>query len=301
MAQTKNKIFDELFKALMRLSDIAVINFINALFDTTHPLDSKVTRQNTEFPKRGGGKLFSDMVITITSPDGRDARSYLIECQIDDDDTMAFRVFEYAFAFGKQDLQEKDGVLTLRFPQVRVIYLEPTPQTPDVQTLRLEFPDGSWDYQVKTVKVLGLSIRELMDRKLGLLLPFYVLKIRKRLRKAKSPAARKKLAEELKAIYGELAAAFKRGEAEGSITYRDREKLFEMTEQLHDRLYLGYTEFEEAHMLLDLTRIEKIDALYDELEAAREEKQEALREKQEMARRIRELEEQISRYSQKDT
>jgi predicted nucleic acid-binding Zn-ribbon protein len=153
-----------------------------------------------------------------------------------------------------------------------------------------------------------------------LLLPFYVLKIRKRLRRTKSPAKRQQLAEELKAINGELAAAFKRSEAEGSITDADRQKLFDMTEQLYDHLYLGYTEFKETRMVLDLTRLEKIDALYselraareekqearrqldlkidaiyDELAAAREEKQEALREKQEMARRIRELEEQLSR------
>ncbi|MFP3042492.1 hypothetical protein LQZ19_11815 [Treponema primitia] len=299
MAKAKNKIFDEVFKALMQLSDLAVISFINALFDTTHPPDSQVIRRNTEFPKRGGGKLFTDMVITIVSPGSQDTGTYLIECQIDDDDTMAFRVFEYAFAYGKQDLQKQDGIITLRFPQVRVIYLEPTPHTPDVQTLRLEFPDGHWDYPVKTIKVLDHSIPELMDRNLGLLLPFYVLKIRKRLHQTKNPAKRQQLAEELTAINKELAAAFKRSEAEGSITDADRQKLFDMTEQLYDHLYLGYTEFKEAHMVLDLTRLEKIDALYDELKTAREEKQEALRraeqEKQEMARRIRELEEQLSR------
>jgi hypothetical protein len=56
----------------MRLSDTAVISFINALFDTTHPPDSQVIRQNTEFPKRGGGKLFTDIVITLVSPGGQD-------------------------------------------------------------------------------------------------------------------------------------------------------------------------------------------------------------------------------------
>jgi hypothetical protein len=239
MAKAKNKIFDEVFKALMRLSDTAVISFINALFDTTHPPGSQVIRQNTEFPKRGGGKLFSDMVITIVSPGspgspdgpgGQDTGSqntgtYLIECQIGDDDTMAFRVFEYAFAYGKQDLKQQDGIITIRFPQVRIIYLEPTPHTPDIQTLRLEFPDGrSWDYPVKTLKVLDHSIRELLDRNLGLLLPFYVLKIRKRLGRTKSPAKRQQLAAELTAINKELTAAYKRSETEGSITYRDRQK-----------------------------------------------------------------------------
>jgi hypothetical protein len=42
------QIFDLILKHLIRLSNVAVINFINGLFGTDHPLDSTVEYPNTE-------------------------------------------------------------------------------------------------------------------------------------------------------------------------------------------------------------------------------------------------------------
>jgi hypothetical protein len=356
MAKKHTRIFDELFKALMHLSDTAVTTFINALFSASHPPGSTVHQLNTELPHQGWGKIIADMVITITEPINDSANTlkeagpldipasvpvttYLIEAQIKDDDTMALRVFQYAFAIGRQEAQkskpQEDGIITIPLPQARVIYLEPTSHTPDVLHLRLESPDGAggaWDYRVKTLKVLDHSIRELEELNLALLLPFYLLKIRKRLKRAKTGVKRQQLAKELDHINAEMIGAYRRGEAAGQITVDDRTKLFELTKQLHDDLYLGYTEFKEAGMALDLSRIEAIDReaaqreelrskckelqlerdeLHSELEFSRmealkrveaveRERQEALRraeaveyEKQEMARKFEELERKI--------
>jgi cell fate (sporulation/competence/biofilm development) regulator YmcA (YheA/YmcA/DUF963 family) len=105
----------------------------------------------------------------------------------------------------------------------------------------------------------------------------------------------------------------------GNLTYKDRKKLFDLTKQLHDNLYSGYTEFGEVKMILDLSRIEEIDKMCDlkdalenernelqnelevqkrrveAVEQEKQEKQEALRL---AARRIRELEEQLARSPQ---
>ena len=53
--------------------------------------------------------------------------------------------------------------------------------------LSLEFPDGgSYDYAIKTLKFLDHGLKELEEKRLVILLPFYVLKLRKRVVSARS-------------------------------------------------------------------------------------------------------------------
>jgi predicted transposase YdaD len=85
-------------------------------------------------------------------------------------------------------------------------------------TLRLKFPDGSsHDYGVKTFNFLAHTVEELEERGLTILLPFYVLKLRRRLDKAGSAEEHAALAEEMSTVIGELMGAVERGEHAGML------------------------------------------------------------------------------------
>jgi hypothetical protein len=58
-------IFDLILKQLMRLSNVAIVQFINGLFETNHSLDSTVEYPNTETVSRKLRKLLSDTVVII--------------------------------------------------------------------------------------------------------------------------------------------------------------------------------------------------------------------------------------------
>jgi hypothetical protein len=244
------QIFDLILKRLLRLSGPAVVQFINGLFGTNHPLDSKVEYPSTESVSRKLRKLLSDMIVIVNGV------HYHIEAEIRDDETIVIRVFEYGFAEGLRTMTVLGGGerITLKFPNARIIYWETTKKAPDEAVLALEFPDGGhYDYKVKTLKFLEHDIEELEKRKLALLLPFHVLKLRKEVVSAKTSSTRTKLAEEMKRLLDEVIGAIDRVADAGLMSESDSRSLLEYTERLYKELYKEYDEFKEVDVVLQDT------------------------------------------------
>ena len=59
------QIYDSIFKRIFTLSNLAIINMINGLFQTNYPPDSKVTYPNKEFISKSLNRRFADVFITI--------------------------------------------------------------------------------------------------------------------------------------------------------------------------------------------------------------------------------------------
>jgi ribosome recycling factor len=242
------QIFDLIFKQLIRLSNAAVINFINGLFGINLPLDSTVEYPNTENVSKKLRRLMSDTIVIIGG-----IHVFHIEAEIGDDENIVVRVFEYGFMEGlRTKTVSKDGSrISMKFPNARIIYWETTKKTPDEVTLSLEFSDGgNYDYKVKTFKFLDHSVDELEKGKLAILLPFYVLKLRKRVVRAKTSERRAELAGEMKSILEELVAAVDRAERAGSMSEADERIVLEHMNRLYRELFAQYAELKEADVML---------------------------------------------------
>ena len=104
-----------------------------------------------------------------------------------EDEEIVFRVFEYGFGHAyKNRVIEENGEI-MEFPQPCIIYLDEgkKDRIPDEYTLVLQFRDqGEFSYKVPIYKLQNISIQELNDKKLIALLPFLLLKLRKKLEKA---------------------------------------------------------------------------------------------------------------------
>jgi hypothetical protein len=241
-------IFDLILKQLIRLSSVAVVQFINGLFGANHPLDSTVEYPNTETVSKKLRKLMSDTVIIIGGH-----HTYHIEGEIDDYANVARKVFEYGFAEGlrTQSVEEEGNVITVRFPKARILYWETSGKTPDEATLRLIFPnETSYDYIVETFKFLDHDISELENQKMAILLPFYVLKLRKRVVSAKTGKQRAELSREMKSIFNELVAAVDRSAEAGLMNESDKRTVLEHMERMYRELYSQYREFTEVDIML---------------------------------------------------
>jgi hypothetical protein len=103
---------------------------------------------------------------------------------------------------------------------------------------------------VKTFKFLDHSVDELEKNNLAILLPFYVLKLRKRTVLARTSKRRAELAGEMKSILDELVAAADRAERAGLMSEADKRILLEHMDRLHRELFAQYTEFKEADVML---------------------------------------------------
>jgi predicted transposase/invertase (TIGR01784 family) len=235
-------------KRLLELSSVALVQFINGLFNTNYPLDSRVEKTKTETVSDKLRRLLSDTMLIVNG-----VYAYHLEGQIDNDRNIAIRVFEYGFAeaLKTKKLSDNGQKITLKFPNAKIIFWEATKKMPDEVVLTLEFPEGEpYDYKVRTFKFLEHGIRELAERKLAILLPFYVLKLRRSVKSAKNSERRAELAQKMKSIVDELVEAIDRCAEAGLMDESDKRTVVQLTEQLYKELFANYSEFKEADSTL---------------------------------------------------
>jgi hypothetical protein len=139
-------------------------------------------------------------------------------------------------------------VIDLPFPRAIVIYLEAGAATPDELTVRLIFPDKSGhDFTVKTLKLLDYDVDELAGRGFTPLLPFYILKLRKAAKRAKTDTEKREVEEDFKELGLKLKDAIEAGG--GSISEEDTVTLLERLYRLVEYTGRGYKTVEVKTML----------------------------------------------------
>jgi predicted transposase/invertase (TIGR01784 family) len=272
--------FDTTAKEILNLSDRAIVAFLNACLGASFPPEARVTRANAEYrlPSLSGKRrsrpktIVADKVLLV-----EEAGHCHVEIQLCRKPGMAFRMFRYDIAEALEHPTEKDGVWAVNFPRSMVIYLEPAAGTPERELLRVFFPDGArYNYSTPVIKLTELSVKELAELHLVIFAPLYLLKLRKRVKRARTHEKREELAAELKKIYGELDAAMVREEEAGNMTEMDRVKILDMTEVLHQKLYGEYTEFEEEFMGIEFPNLRIIEKAFAERDEERRLREEAV-------------------------
>lgn len=152
-------IYDKLFKKILTLSSIAVVNLINGLFNTNYPTDSTITYNWTEFEKEDLRMILADTILTIN---GR--YSYHMEAQMEKDETIILRVFDYSYSHAVRNATGEAGRYYIRFPEPKVIYLYSIKNIPDEYVLDLDFgKQGVFHYSVSVCKFQEISTEELNE------------------------------------------------------------------------------------------------------------------------------------------
>ena len=279
---TINQIFDKILKrTLLSLSKASVIAFINGMFLENFPLDSEITYHYTENIDGSLKKTVADIIITLRTKD--QVRRFHLEGQINDDYTIVIRIFEYGFANALLHQQTTQGNrITLPFPTPAIIFLEHTEATPDEVILELDFGEsGKIDYTVKAMKFLTYSVDELCEKNMTILLPLYLLKLRRETDNAKKrteknrETALRDVAKKLKTLIDKsILPAITESEKTGNITHSDAFELIRLLSRLYDYLYDGIEEFklEEVKSMLADTLVLEYDVELAEVEARHEER-----------------------------
>ena len=240
-----HQIYDKAFKRILTLSDKSVINLINGLFGTDYPTNSKITYNWTEHEDKDLKKTLSDSILTIN---GRD--SYHIEAQMTEDEEIVFRVFEYGFGHAYKNRIIESGGESMVFPQPCIIYLDEgkNDKLPDEYTLTLQFKEqGEFIYKVPIVKLQNISLHELNDKKLIVLLPFLLLKLRKKVDKIRSKESMNELQ---KLVMDDIIESINKNVEIGNISSTDAFDLKALTTMLYMKIYSKYEELEDFTMRL---------------------------------------------------
>lgn len=271
-------IYDSVFKRILTLSSKAVVNLINGLFGTEYSTDSKITYNWTEHENKDLKWTLADAILTINNK-----FSYHMEAQMTEDEEIVFRVFEYGFGHAYQNRIVDKGEETLFFPQPRIIYLseKEADKVQDEYVLKLNFGEqGTFCYRVPVVKLQRISTEELDKRKMVILIPFFLLKLRSKIQKSRT----KDNIEELQyLILNDIIGSINRNEEVGNISKIDAYNLKDLTLKLYWDIYAQYNELEEFTMRYDQSmRLEsdKYDKSLDELEEEVREKNDIISELQ---------------------
>lgn len=252
-------------KRILSLSKGAVIDLVNGMFDEDFQPDSEATFNSTENVNSKLRKTVADIIITLRS--GDKCRRFHMDAQISNDNTIVLRVFEYGFHDALR-YQEADGNrITLPFPKPMIIFLEHTRNTPDEVVLVLDFGEqGTFDYIVPAMKFLNYSVYELSNRRMVILLPLYLLRLRRAIESAKAKDTVREKAKDLKSLINDITKAIKSNEDVGNITHKDSVELVHMTSHLYNYLYGSIKEFDEEEVSTMLAGALELpcDAAFDE-------------------------------------
>ena len=282
-----HQIYDKAFKRILTLSDKAVINLINGLFGTDYPTNSKITYNWTEHEDKDLKRTLSDSILTINDRD-----IYHIEAQITEDEEIVFRVFEYGFGHAYKNRTFENGNETLIFPRPCIVYLDEGKKDtiPDEYTLVLKFEDqGEFSYKVPVFKLQSISLQELNDKKLIALLPFLLLKLRKKIERIRS----KENMEELQnLVVNDIICTIRKNEEVGNLSSIDAINLIDLTSKLYMQIYAKYKEMGEFTMRLFDQSMElagdKYEKSVEELEEENAELKDIIRDLQQQIKTLQE-------------
>ncbi len=264
-------IYDKIFKKILTLSSTSVINMINGLFGTDYPLDSSIDYNWTELIDDNLTRTIADTIITVNK-----CNFYHIEAQMYEDEDIILRIFQYGFGFSLRNQREP---YVLKFPESKVIFLGQCKNTPDELTLRLDFgSQGYFDYKVNTLKYQNISVEEINKRKMVILIPFELLRLKELLNKDHSEENLRALK---KLIRNDIIGSIQMNLSVGNITGSDAGRLFQLTKLLYEHLYSKYTQMEVIEEMDEsiILEYDHLDKLYEEKDRIYKEKDKTYQEK----------------------
>ena len=244
MAQPEkiSQIYDKIFKRIITLSGPAVIRFINTVFGQDFDLSSEITYNLTESVDDNLGKTISDTILTING-----TFKFHMEVEISPaDSSIALRMFEYGIRDAIKHKEIGHNKIVLTMPEARIIYLEHTDKTPGHVELALSFQgrEEVFTHKIKTEKLLSYTIEDLNSSGMVILMPLYLLKLRREIVRHYETRA-DQLAQELKNLIEQCIIAVETNQEQGNITSADTKTLLGLFSILYKQLYADYEIFKK--------------------------------------------------------
>lgn len=174
-------IFDDVFRTMLERLDNLMIPVINEIFHENYPLDAGLSQlKNEHVTDKMNHATDSHLQIGNISIDGN---QYHMECESNPYGNICIRMIEYDFSIALESITETDGTKGLLFPKSCILYLRQTKSTKEKELLKLRFADGTCaEYRVPIVKVQEYTKEQIFDKKLYILLPFYIMRYEKELK-----------------------------------------------------------------------------------------------------------------------
>ena len=175
--------YDDVFKTLLNDCSSLIIPVINEVFHEHYRGDETITFHKDLHYMNGqdgeGEKRVTDNCFDIL---GETKKTYHVECQSTSDSSMLVRMFEYGTQIALDEGKIENDVMEVEFPHATVLFLRSNRNTPDKMRIHMTTPGGEVSYDIPVMKVQRYSLKEIFEKDLLFLIPFYIFTHESRLK-----------------------------------------------------------------------------------------------------------------------
>ena len=176
-----SEIYDSVFRTLINdckqrlpfvLNEVFGENYDGTETVTFHPNEHFISRYDEPDDKR-----ITDTNFTVA---GKITKEYHLECESSKySSQMLVRIFEYDAQIALDHSRVEKNCIRVRFPNTAVLYLRSSRKTPGSMKVVIEAPGGMVSYDDPVMKMSDYSADDIFRKKLYILLPFYILILRR--------------------------------------------------------------------------------------------------------------------------
>lgn len=221
-------IYDGAFRTILNDCRELIIPVINEIFGEEYTGEEEIEFfPNEHFIDRQDAANRERITDTNFAIIGKTKKTYHLECESSlPDGRMTIRLFEYDAQIALDGGEVSEEILTVTFPNTAVLYLRTYKKTPDKMKYVIITPGGTVSYDVPIMKVQAYSLDEIFEKRLLMLIPFYIFSHEKRFSKYN---CNEKELEALKAEYRIILERLDGLERQGEIGAFDKRTIIDLS------------------------------------------------------------------------
>ena len=221
-------IYDGAFRTILNDCRKLIIPVINEIFSEHYTGEEEIRFfPNEHFLDQQDAADKERITDTNFQIIGITAKKYHLECESSlPDGRITIRLFEYDAQIALDEGEVTEETLTVTFPNTAVMYLRAYKKTPDKMKYVIITPGGTVQYDVPIMKVQSYSLDEIFEKRLLMLIPFYIFSHEKSFSEYNNNEQK---LEELKAEYRIILERLDDLEKQGIIGAFDKRTIIELS------------------------------------------------------------------------
>jgi len=227
---TMADIYDSVFRTILNDCRKLIIPVINEIFGENYTGNEEIEFfPNEHFlsqQDKANQKRITDTNFIIY---GTAKKKYHWECQSTPDSKMLIRMFEYDAQIALDQGEVLGETLTVAFPHSAVLYLRCHKNTPGKMRYIIHTPGGTVGYDVPIMKIISYTFDEIFDKRLLLVLPFYIFSFEDDFPEYNEDSEKLSL---LKVEYKKIVERLEFMERDGKIGAFDKRTIIELSEDV---------------------------------------------------------------------
>ena len=221
-------VYDGVFRTILNDCKKLVIPVINEIFHESYTGNEKIEFSPNEHfldqQDEADKKRITDTNFKIF---GRTTKKYHLECESSyPDGRITIRLFEYDAQIALDEGEVTEEKITVTFPNTAVLYLRARKKTSDKMKYVIVTPGGTVEYDVPVMKVQAYSLDDIFEKRLLLLIPFYIFSHEKDFPEYNNNSQKLK---ELEAEYKDILERLDSLERQGIIGAFDKRTIIELS------------------------------------------------------------------------